>query len=394
MRTLELFSGAGGLALGLKQAGFDHVQLVEFNKQACNTLRKNFDPNTVFEGDIKDFDFASISNIDFVAGGPPCQPFSLAGKHKADLDNRDMFPFAVEAIKALRPKGFLFENVKGLLRKSFSSYFEYILLRLKYPTQTTNTDQWEEDLERLRKIDVNPGIPAEYDVKFKLLNTADFGVPQKRERVIIVGIRSDLNCSWAFPDPTHSKNLLQICQQNGEYWEGHGLTNVDSYFDGQKRHIQTSQLKLFPHSVKPWRTVRDCLKKQPHPNDNHNIAGHEFRDGARIYPGHTGSYIDEPAKTLKAGVHGVPGGENMIRYVDGKVRYFTVFEGKLLQTFPHDYEITGAWGEGMRQIGNAVPVRLAKILGTSIYSTISENKDIEGGRLKPTLQSPKANTHL
>ncbi|MBL4616814.1 MAG: DNA (cytosine-5-)-methyltransferase [Robiginitomaculum sp.] len=386
MRTLELFSGAGGLALGLKQAGFDHVQLVELNKHACNTLRKNFNPDTVFEGDIKDFDFSSISNIDFVAGGPPCQPFSLAGKHKADLDNRDMFPYAVKAIKELRPKGFLFENVKGLLRKSFSDYFEYILLRLKYPTKTYNTDQWKEDLKRLRKIDMNPQIPVEYDVKFKLLNTADYGVPQKRERVIIVGTRSDLNCSWKFPLPTHSKNILQIHQQNGEYWATHDLTNINDLPEREKQHTQTSQLKLFPHFIKPWQTVRDCLKEQPHPNELHKINGHEFRDGARIYAGHTGSYIDEPAKTLKAGVHGVPGGENMIRYADGTVRYFTVFEGKLLQTFPHDYEITGAWTEGMRQIGNAVPVLLAKILGVSIYSAITGNMGIEGDMLKSFTQ--------
>ncbi|ENC9158662.1 DNA cytosine methyltransferase, partial [Escherichia coli] len=92
----------------------------------------------------------------------------------------------------------------------------------------------------------------------------------------------------------------------------------------------------------------------------------------RVYPGHTGSYIDLPSKTLKAGAHGVPGGENMIRYEDGTVRYFTVYEGKLLQTFPREFLIAGAWGEAMRQIGNAVPVLLAQKIGQQLYNLLNE----------------------
>jgi DNA (cytosine-5)-methyltransferase 1 len=102
----------------------------------------------------------------------------------------------------------------------------------------------------------------------------------------------------------------------------------------------------------------------------HGIDDHIFKDGARTYPGHTGSEIDQPSKTIKAGGHGVPGGENMIRYEDGSVRYFTVYEAKLIQTFPRDFLVTGAWGEAMRQIGNAVPVRLAEIIGRHLYRTI------------------------
>jgi DNA (cytosine-5)-methyltransferase 1 len=108
----------------------------------------------------------------------------------------------------------------------------------------------------------------------------------------------------------------------------------------------------------------------PHPADAHDIVDHVFRDGARVYPGHTGSFIDSPAKTLKAGGHGVPGGENMIRYEDGSVRYFTVYEGKLLQTFEPNFAVTGAWGEGMRQIGNAVPTLLARRLGEQLYNVL------------------------
>lgn len=113
----------------------------------------------------------------------------------------------------------------------------------------------------------------------------------------------------------------------------------------------------------------------PHPSENHGIPDHIFRDGARSYPGHTGSCYDLPAKTIKAGGHGVPGGENMIRYPDGSIRYFTVFEAKRIQTFPDDYAITGAWGEALRQIGNAVPVLLAKQLGRSAINLLKSEGD-------------------
>lgn len=376
MRTLELFSGAGGMALGLGQAGFTHVKFVEFNKHACNTLRTNFAPSLVFEGDVRDFNFEDLSDIDFVAGGPPCQPFSLAGKHKANSDDRDMFPYAVEAIRTLRPKGFMFENVKGLLRGTFSDYFEYVLLRLSYPTHAHSGGKWQENLSKLRLIDKDPNHTPEYDVQYKLLNSANFGVPQTRERVFIVGTRSDLGANFCFPEPTHSKKVLIQYQNVADlYWSKHSIEQpADTQTATTKKERPENQLALFPSALKPWVTVRDALRNVPHPASSHQIEGHVFKDGAKSYPGHTGSYIDLPAKTLKAGVHGVPGGENMIRYEDGSIRYFTVHEGKLLQTFPADYKITGAWGEGMRQIGNAVPVQLAKILGEAIYDALSQTQ--------------------
>ncbi len=130
MRSLEIFSGAGGLAKGLELAGFEHSAFVEFNKHACSSLAANFQSDKVFFGDIREFDLNSVSSIDVVAGGPPCQPFSLGGKHKADQDSRDMFPYAIRAIEKLTPRAFIFENVKGLLRPSFSEYFDRFLTKL------------------------------------------------------------------------------------------------------------------------------------------------------------------------------------------------------------------------------------------------------------------------
>ena len=123
---------------------------------------------------------------------------------------------------------------------------------------------------------------------------------------------------------------------------------------------------MFAPEQLPWRTVRDALHSIPDPQSDHGVADHIFRDGARSYPGHTGSDIDWPAKTIKAGGNGVPGGENMIRYPDGSVRYLTVCEAKRIQTFPDNFIIKGAWGEAMRQIGNAVPVLLGETIGREL----------------------------
>jgi DNA (cytosine-5)-methyltransferase 1 len=135
MNSLELFSGVGGLAKGLELSGFKHAALVEFNKHAYGSLCENFDPQKVFLSDVRTFNLDALSNIDLVAGGPPCQPFSLGGKHQADRDGRDMFPWAIHAIEKLRPKVFVFENVKGLLRQTFSDYFEYIIRNCSTPSE-------------------------------------------------------------------------------------------------------------------------------------------------------------------------------------------------------------------------------------------------------------------
>jgi DNA (cytosine-5)-methyltransferase 1 len=134
----------------------------------------------------------------------------------------------------------------------------------------------------------------------------------------------------------------------------------------------TQKYGFFPPELKPWQTVRDALVDIPKlGDDNFFPSEHIVRQGAKEYPGHTGSPIDEPAKTVKAGSHGVPGGENMIKFSDGSVRYFTVFEAKRIQTFPDNYRIVGSWTEAMRQLGNAVPVKLAQAISSSIIDCIN-----------------------
>jgi DNA (cytosine-5)-methyltransferase 1 len=381
MKSIELFSGSGGLAKGLEIAGFDHLAFVEHNKDACASLRRNFASDRVFEGDIRAFELSGLGKVDIVAGGPPCQPFSLGGRHGADNDARDMFPHAIKTIERLKPKAFVFENVKGLLRQSFSEYFSYIILRLEYPDFVPAYKEWQRNLHDLRALDTRKYGGVKYIVHWKLLNAADYGVPQTRERVVIVGIRADLDLKWEFPRPSHSKERLLWDQfVTGEYWKRHNLPATGIFSGCESVSHKSSGIRhsygIFPPEGNPWQTIRDCLMDVPAPQLPHSIPDHIFKDGARSYPGHTGSEIDSPAKTIKAGGHGVPGGENMTRFEDGSIRYLTVYEAKLLQTFPKDFVICGAWGEAMRQIGNAVPVLLAESIGCQLYSLLSHAASI------------------
>lgn len=357
------------MAKGLELAGVNHLAFVEWNEDACKTLRENFDPKKVFEGDVRVFRFEDYDGVDIIAGGPPCQPFSLGGKARGNEDNRDMFPSAIAAIRTLRPKAFVFENVKGLLRKSFAEYFKYILLQLKYPDILLESDSWKENLDKLLCESGKGGRESSYDVTYHLVNAADYGVPQMRERVIIVGFRRDLGAKWDFPCPTHSGDALSWSKfVTGEYWTKHNVDNPWSSDTARKKESALlGKYGMFPPVKKPWLTVRDALAGLGEPG---NCGDHILRGGAKEYPGHTGSSIDEPSKTIKAGAHGVPGGENMLRYTDGHLRYFSVAEAKRIQTFPDDYKVTGAWSEAMRQLGNAVPVRLAETIARAVINTL------------------------
>ena len=333
MKTLELFAGCGGLAKGLELSGFKHAALLEFNHCACESLRANFKPSLVHEIDVRKVDFSAFKGVDLVSGGPPCQPFSLGGLAKAYDDQRDMFPQAARAISEARPRGFVFENVKGLLREKFKPYFTYILRSLSYPDCVRGTDEdWREHALRLERIsDGGEYDGVRYDVQYKLLNAVDYGVAQIRERVFIVGIRSDVAGDWEWPAP--------VCPTIGS-------------------RIPVSHV----------------LKAVPDPETDKGFADdHVFVPGARTYAGHTGSDIDKPSKTIKAGAHGVPGGENMLRFRDGSVRYMTVHEAKLIQSFPADYKVMGSWGEALRQIGNAVPVSLAASVGRKMFELLRED---------------------
>ncbi len=383
MRSVELFTGAGGLALAIERAGFRHDAVIERDKDCCDTIQANqvrgfelLNGWRLFSGDVCDFDYASIKGgIDLLAGGPPCQPFSIGGKHKAHKDRRDMFPQVVRAVRELRPRAVLVENVKGLTRKTFANYFSYIVLQLSHPEIARNNDEpWTEHRGRLECYHTRGSWSGlEYNVVPRLLNAANFGVPQRRERVFFVGFRSDLGIEWTFPEETNSLDSLLVQQWvTGEYWERHEVAKknrpkMPPRFAARVKELKTARpLELF--ETARWQTVRDALSGLPDPEseDCSHWHNHAHNPGARSYVGHTGSPLDEPAKTLKAGDHGVPGGENTLLKPDGSLRYFTVRESARLQTFPDDYVFLGAWTEAMRQLGNAVPVLLAETVANGI----------------------------
>ena len=280
MKSVELFAGAGGLAIGITLAGFESLAVVEWDRWACDTVRENQKRGyplvldwPLHEGDVREFDWSSIpENIDLVAGGPPCQPFSLGGRHKAHGDSRDMFPTTVEIVRRLKPKSFIFENVKGLTRSSFANYYQYILLQLEFPEITRRQGEtWMDHFSRLQEEKTSGAqhnIGLAYNVVPTLVNATNFGVPQRRERVFIVGFRSDLGIEWSFPQATHSLDALLNSQWiTGEYWERHRIPpssrpEIPERMLGRIRKMSAGGI---PIEGKPWRTVRDALIDIPDP---------------------------------------------------------------------------------------------------------------------------------
>ncbi len=385
MTSLELFAGAGGLGLGLHAAGFRPHAVIERDRYCCDTIRENkrnglksISNWPLVESDVREVQFSIFADkIDLVSGGPPCQPFSLGGKHKAHDDQRDMFPEAIRAVRELRPRAFIFENVKGLTRERFRNYLEYIKLQMTHPELVRRSGQdWEAHFARLERhhTSTSAGSGLQYNVVTRLLNAANFGIPQKRHRIFFVGFRTDLQIEWNFPKETHSEEALLWDKFAGAYWERHSVAL------SQREHIHADTKRfhtlLFRPTTKAWRTVRDALTGLPDPQkDGCTYLNHRFQPGARSYAGHTGSKLDEPSKALKAGVHGVPGGENMIVFRDQRVRYLTVREAARIQTFPDDFHFHGTWSETMRQLGNAVPVQLATVVGRSVASQLSLSQE-------------------
>ncbi|MDO4911205.1 MAG: DNA cytosine methyltransferase [Corynebacterium sp.] len=382
LNGVELFAGGGGLLLGSSLAGVHHSVVSEWNKWACATIRDNVRNDfplvrgvNVLEGDVRNINWAEQlgnTNIDILTAGPPCQPFSVGGVARSAEDPRDMFPATAAVIATLQPKAFVIENVKGLTRPAFAPYFEYIKLRLTHPELRAHTEEsWEDHYARLQKKGTGAG-DLHYNLTTTVVNAADYGVPQNRHRVFIVGFREDVQVPWSFPQATHSAAALRLAQDSGEYWDAHRVPVKD------RQPIKASTAKA--PELLPWRTVRDALSDLPEPTEEPSAQyfDHKLQPGAKSYPGHTGSPIDAPSKALKAGVHGVPGGENMIRYPDGRVRYYSIREAARIQTFPDEYQLHGAWSEAMRQLGNAVPVQLAETVVASVTRALTNGAEQAG----------------
>lgn len=356
---------------------------MEWDRRACETLRANagrssrWGADEIYECDAGQVNYAKFMRVDLLAGGVPCQPFSLGGAHRGHVDRRNQFPVFLEAVRATRPRAILVENVPGLLRPAFRPYFEYILDQLRLPDILPRRgERWLTHHQRIRR-DLLRRDP-EYSVEWRRVNAADYGAPQYRVRVLIQAVQSttDQQCTW--PTPTHSAAQLQEDLASGAYGAEHGLVSPRSSARYHRLALPLPGRKC--GVLKRWVTVRDALVGLTPPGSSHvgPPSDHVEILGARVYPGHTGSLLDGPAKTLKAGVHGVPGGEATLVLDDGSVRYFSVREAARLQGFPDDFLFVGSRTEKMRQIGNAVPVQLATAVGLTISAALT--RDLAPGR--------------
>jgi DNA (cytosine-5)-methyltransferase 1 len=408
MIDVELFAGAGGMAQGLRLAGFGPAHLHELDPYACETLRgsrrgpSGEDDWTVYEGDLRSLDWSTVDGpVRLLAGGAPCQPFSLAGKHLAHDDGRNLFPLVFDAMRALHPAAVMLENVRGLLRESFTPYWEYILAQVAYPSITPRPNElWEDHYRRIRQRRRSVEAEPEYHVSVKVVDAADYGVPQNRYRVFMVAMRADLP-PFRFPKPTHSRHALVRAQALCAYWDERGLP--------RRRPLLTNgSLPLdVDDGSKPWVTVRDALRGVPEPSDSEEGAemNHWTIPGARAYHGHLGSPLDWPSKAIKAGVHGTPGGENTVLDHKGRIRYYTLREAARIQTFPDSHVFQGRRKHVYRQIGNAVPVALAAAIARPLRALLAAHlreDDVEAacgpvGRVLTTPPStprgPRANSN-
>ena len=377
MRSVELFSGCGGLALGLARAGFQHEIMIEWNEDAVATVLHNRKRGIqhvrhwpLQQADVRVIDWKQFAGgLDLVAGGPPCQPFSIGGKHGGHDDGRDMWPEAIRAVRETMPRAFLFENVRGLTRAAFAHYLRWIEAHLRNPDAIRRSN--ENHVEHTCRLE-SSAKPSLYKVSVTQVNAADFGAPQKRHRVIIVGVRRELGIELRAPVPTHSRERLLWDQWvTREYWRRHDMAppSDEAIPSIDRATVDRLRSSFFAPTTKPWVTVRDALSGLGEPNGS---ANHVLQDGARSYAGHTGSPLDHPAKALKAGDHGVPGGENMMVRDDGSVRYFTTRESARLQGLPDTYQFPRSWTESMRQLGNAVPSQLSEAMGRWIAATLDQ----------------------
>ena len=360
----------------MSRAGFSHVLMAEYDFDAVATAKHNrarsidyISAWPIEQIDVRDIEWEPLrGQLAVISGGPPCQPFGIGGKKRGPADERDMWPEAIRAIREAAPEGFLFENVRNIAGPRFWGYLDWIVAHLERPSAIANvSESFHDHYDRLWAAEGEP----EYQVVWQLVNAADYGASQIRHRVLIFGVRSDLG---VVPDPmtsTHSRDRLLWNQYvTGEYWDVHKMSprREPTVARDRARVAQLRFAGVEPTRL-PWVTIRDVLAGLGEPNGKQN---HVFQNGAKIYPGHTGSPLDMPAKALKAGDHGVPGGENMMVRDDGTVRYFTLREAARLVGMPDDYMFPRSWSESMRQLGNAVPAQLGEAAGAWLRRLISK----------------------
>jgi len=330
-KVLELFAGAGGLAVGMEKAGLKCVALNEIDKYACETLRKNRPNWNVLEGDIKNFDFSIYHNeVDVVSGGFPCQAFSYAGKRLGFEDARGtLFYEFARVVKEVNPPICIGENVKGLLSHD-------------------NGKTLQGMISILDEIGYNV-VPVE------VLKAINYKVPQKRERLILVGIRKGIDLKYEYPKPYKKIYNLKDALKKGDLFN----LNVPKSIGAKYPESKKSVLDLVPPKGY-WRDLPIEIQK--------NFMGASFYLGG----GKTGMARrigwDEPCLTLTCS----PAQKQTERCHPDETRPFTVREYARIQTFPDDWQFAGPMAQQYKQIGNAVPVNLGREVGYSIVKFLND----------------------
>lgn len=329
--VLELFAGAGGLAIGLEKAGLKCVALNEIDKWACQTLRKNRPNWKVLEGDIKDFNFTEYQNkVDVVTGGFPCQAFSYAGKKLGLADARGtLFYEFARVVQEVNPPICIGENVRGLLSHE-------------------NGKTLQGMISILDEIGYNV-------VPVQVLKAINFKVPQKRERLILVGIRKDIDLNYEYPKPYKKVFTLKDALKKGELFKDDVPKSAGAKYPQSKKAV----LDLVPQKGY-WRDLPLDIQKE--------FMGGSFYLGG----GKTGIARrigwDEPCLTLTCS----PAQKQTERCHPEETRPFTVREYARIQTFPDDWAFEGSIAQQYKQIGNAVPVNLGLEVGYSIVKFLNQ----------------------
>lgn len=309
--SIEICAGAGGQAIGLEQAGFNHLQLVEIEPLACQTLKKNRPHWNILESDIKNFSADEFKNIDLLAGGVPCPPFSIAGKQLGHLDDRDLFPEAIRLAKQCNPKAIMLENVRGLLDNKFKEYRRKILNEL-----------------------YNLG----YKCDWRLVNASDFGVSQLRPRAILIAFKKEYFDFFEWPKK-NDKPPLSIGELLYEEMSSLGWENVDKW-------------KLIANKIAP--TIVGGSKK----HGGADLGPTRAKQAWATLGVDGGGLANEPPTN---GFHAMP--------------KLTLKMTALVQGFPVDWEFVGKKTPAYRQVGNAFPPPVAKAIGISIKKALENYEE-------------------
>lgn len=334
--SIELFAGCGGLALGMEQAGFKHLLLNEIDKFACGTLKKNRPNWNVLHDDITNVSFLKYrNNVDLLTGGFPCQAFSYAGNNLGFADARGtMFFEYARAIKEINPKVFFAENVRGLVNHGNG-----------------------------KTLNVMKNIIAELGytlVEPRVLKAIYYQVPQKRERLIMIGIRNDLakDVLYSFPSPSKRVMTLRDALKAGELYK----TDVPNS-DGQKYSKRKEEILSQVPPGGYWRDLPDEIQRE-------YMQKSYFSTGGRTGIARRLSF-DEPCLTLTCS----PAQKQTERCHPEETRPLTTREYARIQTFPDDWEFVGSQSNIYKQIGNAVPVNLAYAIGQSFVNLLNDIKN-------------------